>query len=64
MLGVFAKYITNTSVLRRLLFALVYLPEDLPDRWDLAFSFATGGETESRALSAQQIRVLVENLRS
>ena len=41
----------------------MYLPEDLPDRWDLAFSFATGGETESRPLSAQQIKVLAENLK-
>ena len=64
MLGVLAKYISNTSVLRRLLFAIAYLPEDMPDRWTFALNFATGGKNgDADILTPQQVKVLTDNLK-
>ena len=40
MLGVLAKYFSSVTQVRKLLFALVHLPEDLPDRWEIALEFA------------------------
>ena len=36
MLGVLAKYIQDVSVVRRLLFAVVFLSPDLPMYWQVA----------------------------
>ena len=36
MLEVLAKYFSSVTEVRKLLFALVHLPEDLPDRWEIA----------------------------
>lgn len=47
MLGAISKYISDVSVLRRLLFAVVHLPKDLPNFWGVAVEFATK-EKESR----------------
>ena len=60
MLGLLAKYFSDASVLRKLLFALVHLPDDLPNRWVLALEFARNGM--SGTVSADQVRVLSENL--
>ena len=45
MLGILSKYIKEVSVLRKLLFAVMFLPEDLPDRWGTAIQFAYSGQT-------------------
>ncbi len=60
MLGLLAKYFSNASVLRKLLFALVHLPDDLPNRWVLALEFANNGKSDN--VSADEVRVLSENL--
>ena len=62
MLGLVAKYISDVSVLRRLLFALVHSPDDMPNRWVLALEFATNGKSASVNVTADQVRVLSENL--
>jgi hypothetical protein len=41
MLGTVSKYIKDVSVLRRLLFAVVHLPSDLPNLWGVAVEFVT-----------------------
>ena len=43
MLGLLSKYFKQVSVLRRLLFAIIHLPEDVPNRWDLCVQFANNG---------------------
>lgn len=62
MLGLFAKYFSDVSVLRKLLFALVHLPDDLPDRWVIALGFAAEGRSV-KPINAEQVRVLSENLK-
>ena len=63
MLGLLSKYFSNVSEVRKLLFALVHLPEDLPDRWDIALAFAIGNRrTSSFAITAEQLRTICENL--
>lgn len=61
MLGAISKYISDVSVLRRLLFAVAYLPSDLPDLWGVAVEFATRTKAKS-TITAAQARVFVENL--
>lgn len=58
MLGSLAKYFSSVSQIRKLLFALIHLPEDLPDRWEVALAFATG----AKSVTAEQVRALCENL--
>ena len=61
MLAAVGKHFSDVSVLRRILFAMVYLPEDLPHRLNIALDFATDGNSDS-SLTAEQLRVLSENL--
>ena len=42
MLWLLSKYFMQVSVLRRL-FAIIHLPEDVPNRWDLCVQFANNG---------------------
>ena len=44
MLGVIAKYIQDVSVIRRLLFTVVFLTPDLPMYWGVVIEFATAGK--------------------
>lgn len=62
MLGAVAKYVKDTSVLRRLLFAVASLPPDLPNLWGFAVQFATRGKESKSVISADQAKVLIENL--
>ena len=62
MLGVFAKYFKDVSQVRRLLFALEFLPNDTPDRLRLALDFATRGKSEHCTITTQQLSALCENL--
>ena len=41
MLGVLAKYFQDVSILRRLLFAVVFLNPELPLFWGVVVEFAT-----------------------
>ena len=45
MLASVAKHFSDVSVLRRVLFALVHLPDDLPNRLNIAIEFATDGKS-------------------
>lgn len=60
MLGTISKYIKDVSVLRRLLFAVSFLPTELPDFWNVVMQFATAGSVNS--LSKDQVKTLIENL--
>ena len=40
MLAAVSKHIKDVSILRRLLFAVSLLPDEIPDLWRLAIEFA------------------------
>ena len=50
MLGVLAKHIQDVSVLRRLLFAVVFLSPDLPMFWGVVLEFATAGNPMKKSM--------------
>ena len=60
MLSVAAKFFREVSEVRRLLFALMHLPEDFPERWDVALDFATSGKSSN--ITTEQVKTLSENL--
>ena len=62
MLGLLSKYFKQVSVLRRLLFAIIHLPEDVPKRWDLCVQFANNGL--NTGLSADIAKMLSENIQA
>ncbi len=64
MLGAISKYISDVSVLRRLLFAVVHLPQDLPNLWGVAVEFATKGKESINAINSQQAKMFMENMHS
>ena len=61
MLASVGKHFSDVSVLRRILFAMVHLPDDLPHRLNIALDFAIDGKSGSSP-TAEQLRVLTENL--
>ena len=61
MFRLLSQSFKEVSVLRRLIFALVHLPEDLPNLWEVAIGFSTGKNQSS--ISNSEIRVLMENLK-
>ena len=52
----------DKEILRRILFAVEYLPTDCPGYWDAICKFASLGSSDSNCLDVQKIKVLVENL--
>ena len=62
MLGVLAKYIQDVSVIRRLLFAVVFLTPDLPMYWGVVIEFATAGKVSRTSVTPDQVKALVENI--
>ena len=60
MLSSVSKVVKDLSVLRRLLFAVSQLPNDLPNYWNIAVQFATCGK--QAYLTPDQAKMLVENL--
>ena len=60
MLKSVSPQIRKVSVLRRLIFAIVSLPDDLPNVWTIVVQFAT--KNEDCSISANEIRVLMENI--
>lgn len=52
MLAIVAKYSKDVSVLRRLLFAASYLPQEIPNFGGIAVEFATAGKVERNAIDA------------
>ena len=61
MLGILSKYIKEVSVLRKLLFAITFLPEDLPNRWVIAIQFAYSGQAVP-GISPEHAKTLSENI--
>lgn len=57
MLGTVSKYIQYVSVLRRLLFAVVYLPSDSPNLWGVAVEFATRDQESRDSITDAQAKV-------
>ena len=62
MFGTISKYIKNVSVVRRLLFAVMNLPKDLPNLWGVAVEFATWGQETRHTLNVEQAKLLVQNV--
>ena len=63
-LGVLAKYFQDVSVLRRLLFAAVFLSPELPMFWEVVVEFATAGKVSKDSVTPDQVRALIENIQS
>jgi hypothetical protein len=64
MLRAVPEYIKDVSVLRRLLFAVAHLPDDLPNRWELAADFAFKSHTNrgSPLPSVASAKLFIENI--
>ena len=62
MFSAITKHVKNASILRRLIFALSHLPEELPDVWKLAVEFATRNKEES-VEDKETLRLLLNNLK-
>ena len=50
--------------MRRLLFAVVFLSQDVPNFWEIVLEFATAGKVEKSSISKEQIQALVENIKA
>lgn len=61
MLAAISKQVKDVSVLRRLLFALSQLPNDLPDVWKLAVEFATKYK-EGCVMDSERTKLMLKNL--
>ena len=61
MLAAVSKQVKDVSVLRRLLFALSQLSNDLPDVWKLAMEFATK-DKEGSIMDSERTRLMLKNL--
>ena len=57
-----AKYIQDTSVLRRLMFATSMLPEDTPKLSEIITKFAGYKAASSTQLLPQQAKVIADNI--
>ena len=64
MLHLIAKYIQDASVLRKLLFATVFLSPHLPEFWGLVVEFATAGKDAASSITPEQARALSENIQT
>ena len=62
MLQAISKYIQDVSILRRLLFAVAHLPSSFPNLWEVAVEFATEGKGSQDKLTAEQAKMLMENI--
>lgn len=56
-----SDYLDSPSVLRRMLFAVVNLPKDLPDYWKIVRNFGTCG-ADDKLLTSTKVQALVDNL--
>ena len=64
MLGVLSKYFQDVSVLRRLLFAVVFLNPELPMFWGVVLEFATAGKVQKSSITPDQVKAIVENIQA
>lgn len=56
-----AQYVDAPSVLRKIIFATINLPSDLPDYWKIVTNFATCG-TDQIKLTPSKLQTLVDNM--
>ena len=56
-----ADYVDSPSVLRKLLFATISLPIDLPQYWQTVTAFAISGNHEEK-LTSSKVQALVDNI--
>ena len=52
----------DVTVLRRLIFASVYLPKDIPKYWSVIAWFVSHGSLKGKTLSPDSVKIAVENL--
>ena len=64
MLGVLSKYFQDVSVLRRLLFAVVFLNPELPMFWGVVMEFATAGKIQKTSITPDQVKAIIENIQA
>lgn len=64
MLRVLAKCFQDVSVLRRLLFAAVFLSSELPMFWEVVVEFATAGKVTKGSVTPDQVRALIESIQA
>jgi len=57
-----AKRIKHASVLRRMLFACTYLPEDHPNYWETVLKFRNGGR-KVESCKSDEVKLLLENIK-
>lgn len=57
-----AEKVTDLAVIRRMLFAVSFLPSDYPQYWQVIAMFACKGSKLSKPLAAHDVRVLMENV--
>lgn len=55
-----ATAVKDVSVLRRMIFATAYLPQELPQYWDIVASFSCIGSRYQ--ISSSTVKVLMENM--
>ncbi len=53
----------DAAVLRRLVFAAVHLPRDLPHYWSVVTQFASQGNQSGQRLEPESVKIAVENLK-
>ena len=57
-----SRYIKDVSVLRRMLFASTYLPDDLPNYWQVIVEFGTLREN-TESIKIDEAKVLFQNIK-
>jgi hypothetical protein len=60
MLKSISKHVNKVSALRKLIFAIVNLPDTFPHRWEVAVAFAT--KDEEHSIPTIDARIMMENL--
>ena len=54
--------VLDVAVLRRIIFAVVHLPKDLPQYWSVVAWFASQGSPSGKSLQPDSVKIAVENL--
>ena len=55
-----ASLVKDVSILRRMLFATAYLPQEVPNYWEIIASFSFTGSKSK--LTSDKVKLLMENL--
>lgn len=52
----------DLAVLRRLIFASVYLPRAMPDYWSIVTKFVSNNGDKKQVLPVESVKLAIENL--